>query len=66
MPVDPISPAGLVLALAALIIGLSKTSVGGFAALAVAAFAAYLPTKESTAAVLLLLIICLLYTSRCV
>lgn len=57
MPVDPISPAGLVLALAALIIGLSKTSVGGFAALAVAAFAAYLPTKESTAAVLLLLII---------
>lgn len=57
MPVEPLSVPGLVLALAAVVIGLSKTSVGGFAALAVAAFAVYLPTKESTAAVLLLLLI---------
>ncbi len=42
--------------LAALVIGISKTSVGGFAAMAVAAFATVLPAKESTAAVLLLLI----------
>ncbi len=42
--------------LAALVIGISKTSVGGFAAMAVAVFATVLPAKESTAAVLLLLI----------
>ena len=57
VPVEPLSVPGLVLALAAVVIGLSKTSVGGFAALAVAAFAVYLPTKESTAAVVLLLLI---------
>lgn len=57
MPVEPFSLAGAILAIAAVIIGIAKTSVGGFAALAVAAFAAYLPTKESTAAVLLLLIV---------
>ena len=57
MPVEPLSLPGLILVLAAVVIGLSKTSVGGFAALAVAAFAVYLPTKESTAAVLLLLLI---------
>ncbi len=57
MPVAPLSLAGLVLALAAVVIGVSKTSVGGFATLAVAAFASYLPAKESTAAVLLLLIV---------
>lgn len=42
--------------LAALVIGISKTSVGGFAAMAVAVFATVMPAKESTAAVLLLLI----------
>ena len=57
VPIELLSLEGFVLALAALVIGLSKTSVGGFAALAVAAFAVYLPTKESTAAVLLLLLI---------
>ncbi len=46
-----------IMALAAVVIGISKTSVGGFAALAVAAFALVMPAKESTAAVLLLLII---------
>ncbi|WP_203568361.1 sulfite exporter TauE/SafE family protein [Aestuariimicrobium ganziense] len=45
------------LGLAALIIGISKTSVGGLAAVSVAIFAMYMPTKESTAAVLLLLIL---------
>jgi uncharacterized membrane protein YfcA len=42
---------------AALIIGISKTSVGGIGAVSVAAFAAAMPAKLSTAAVLLLLII---------
>ncbi len=50
------SPAGLLLVTSALIIGVSKTSVGGIAVLAVAAFATVMPAKESTAAVLLLLI----------
>lgn len=48
---------GLIVALAAVVIGIAKTSVGGFGALAVAAFALVMPAKESTAAVLLLLII---------
>ena len=41
---------------AALLIGISKTSVGGLAAIAVAVFASVMPAKESTAAVLLLLL----------
>lgn len=45
------------LALAALVVGISKTSIGGFGVLAVAVFALVLPTRESTAAVLLLLIV---------
>ena len=45
------------MALAALVIGISKTSVGGLGAIAVAIFALVMPTKESTAAVLLLLIV---------
>ncbi len=45
------------LAAAAFVVGVSKTSIGGFAVLAVAAFASVLPAKESTAAVLLLLIV---------
>ncbi|MDR0849561.1 MAG: sulfite exporter TauE/SafE family protein [Propionibacteriaceae bacterium] len=48
--------AWLLLAAAALVVGISKTSIGGLASLAVAAFAMVLPAKESTAAVLLLLI----------
>ena len=47
----------IVLSISALVIGISKTSVGGMGALAVAGFAMFLPAKESTAAVLLLLII---------
>lgn len=41
----------------ALLIGIAKTSVGGFGVVAVMLFALVLPTKESTAAVLLLLIV---------
>jgi uncharacterized membrane protein YfcA len=48
--------AWLLLAAAALVVGLSKTSIAGLGSLAVAAFALVLPAKESTAAVLLLLI----------
>lgn len=43
--------------LAALIIGYSKTALGGLAVLAVALFATIMPTRESTAAILLLLIV---------
>jgi len=50
-------PVVLMLAVAAFVIGVSKTSVGGFASLAVSVFALALPAKESTAAVLLLLIV---------
>src|SRR5665647_226766 len=56
----PFAPTVLALALAvfaAFIIGVSKTSVGGVATLAVGIFAQLMPAKESTAAVLLLLII---------
>lgn len=42
---------------AALVIGISKTSVGGIGAIAVAAFAHVMDAKQSTAAVLLLLIV---------
>lgn len=38
-------------------IGFSKTAIGGLSTIAVAIYALYLPTKESTAAVLLLLIV---------
>ncbi|HZK05615.1 MAG TPA: sulfite exporter TauE/SafE family protein [Actinomycetaceae bacterium] len=43
--------------IAALIVGISKTSVSGFGVLAVMLFALVMPAKESTAAVLLLLIV---------
>lgn len=46
----------LVLGIAAFIIGLSKTSVGGIGIVAAVLFAAVMPAKESTAAVLFLLI----------
>ena len=46
----------VLLGAAALLIGISKTSVGGLAAIAVAVFASVMPAKESTAAVLLLLL----------
>ncbi len=44
------------LAVAALIVGFSKTSIGGLATIAVAIFATVTPARESTAAILLLLI----------
>lgn len=49
--------AWLVLAVAALLIGVAKTALPGAATLAVAAFAAVLPARESTAALLVLLIV---------
>ena len=54
---DLLSLSGLLLIVAALVVGISKTSVSGFGSFAVAAFALVMPAKESTAAVLLLLII---------
>lgn len=49
--------AGALMALGALIIGFSKTSLGGLAAVAIAIFATVMPAKESTAAILAILII---------
>lgn len=58
MPIPDLSLVGwLVLALSAFVIGVAKTSIGGMGALAVAGFAMFLPAKESTAAVLLLLLV---------
>ncbi len=45
------------LAIAALLVGFAKTAIGGMGSVAVAIFAFVLPTRESTAAILLLLII---------
>src|SRR3954451_14227173 len=45
------------MALAAAIIGYSKTALGGLAVIAVAIFATVLPAKESTAAILAILIV---------
>ncbi|MGC0249657.1 sulfite exporter TauE/SafE family protein [Pseudactinotalea sp. Z1748] len=47
----------IVLGVAALAVGIAKTSIGGLGALAVAGFALFIPARESTAAVLLVLII---------
>lgn len=47
----------VVLALAAVVVGIGKTSFGGLGVVAVAVFALFLPTKESTATLLLLLIV---------
>jgi uncharacterized membrane protein YfcA len=43
-------------AVGALLVGFSKTSIGGIASIAVAIFASLMPARESTAAILLLLI----------
>nr|WP_255633323.1 sulfite exporter TauE/SafE family protein [Demequina sp. TTPB684] len=45
------------MALAAVIIGFSKTALGGLAVISIAIFATILPAKESTAAILVLLIV---------
>jgi len=47
----------LLMGLAAFVVGFSKTSLGGLAVVSVAIFATLLPAKESTAAVLVLLIV---------
>ncbi|MER7072746.1 sulfite exporter TauE/SafE family protein [Terrabacter sp. NPDC000476] len=47
----------VLLGLAALLIGFAKTAIGGVGSIAVAVFALVLPTKESTAAILLLLLV---------
>lgn len=57
LPFEPTVLALVLAVFAAFVIGVSKTSVGGVAVLAVAIFGQLMPAKESTAAVLLLLII---------
>jgi uncharacterized membrane protein YfcA len=47
----------LLMGLAAVIIGFAKTALGGLAVISVAIFATILPAKESTAAILVLLIV---------
>ena len=49
--------AAALMALAALVIGYSKTALGGLAVIAVAIFATLLPARESTAAILAVLIV---------
>lgn len=56
LPFAPTAFAIVLALVAALIIGVSKTSVGGVAVVSVSIFAQLMPAKESTAAVLLLLI----------
>jgi uncharacterized membrane protein YfcA len=46
----------LLLVVAALVVGYSKTSIGGLGSIAIAIFANVMPARESTAAILLLLI----------
>ncbi|GAA1188658.1 TSUP family transporter [Nesterenkonia xinjiangensis] len=55
--IDLDSLSWLLLALGALIVGLSKTALPGAATLAVAIFAATMPARESTAALLILLLV---------
>ena len=50
-------PLLLAMAAASVVIGFSKTSFGGIAAISVAVFALVMPAKESTATVLLLLLV---------
>lgn len=61
MPFDQLSAFGtpllIAMAFAAVLIGFSKTSFGGLGAISAALFALGMPAKESTAAVLLLLIV---------
>lgn len=47
----------LVLCLAALVVGFAKTAIGGLGTVAVALYAGVLPARESTAALLLLLLV---------
>ena len=56
MPYDLAGLSLVLVALAAFVVGFSKTAIGGFGTIAAAIFATQMPTKESTGAVLLLLI----------
>ena len=47
----------LLLGVAALLVGYAKTSIGGLASISIAIFASVMPARESTAAILLLLIV---------
>ena len=47
----------LLLGVAAFLIGYAKTAIGGLASISIAIFAIVMPTRESTAAILLLLIV---------
>lgn len=47
----------VLLGIAALLVGFAKTAIGGVASISVAIFALAMPTRESTAAILLLLIV---------
>lgn len=47
----------MLLGVAALLVGFAKTAIGGVGSVAVAIFALVLPTRESTAAILLLLLV---------
>ncbi len=49
--------AALLMALAAVVVGFSKTALGGLGVIAVAIFATVLPARESTAAILAVLIV---------
>jgi len=49
-------PEVLLLAVAALLVGYAKTSIGGLASISIAIFASVMPARESTAAILVLLI----------
>lgn len=49
--------AWLLLASAALLVGFAKTAIGGLASVSVAIFATVMPTRESTAALLILLLV---------
>lgn len=53
--------AALLFGLAALVVGFSKTSIGGLVSISVAIFASLMPARESTAALLLLLLVGDLY-----
>lgn len=57
MPYDLAGLSLVLVVVGAMVVGFSKTAVGGLGTIAAAIFATQLPTKESTGAVLLLLII---------
>ena len=57
MELAPSATALVLMALAAAIIGYSKTALGGLAVIAVAIFATVLPAKQSTAAILCILVV---------